>query len=87
MIRPTVLLSPGILGNCMVPSCSARAGVAFGNVLAPSVQDAVFGDDFREDVLCVCTRHYNYLRKHDGVTLGFRKVNGMLRAYVKDESF
>lgn len=90
MSRHTDQQLPTISGNpaeCMVPLCHARTAIWFGNVLSPSVQDAIFGEGFHSDMLAVCTRHYNYLKKRDGVTLGFRKVNGKLRAYVKDESF
>ena len=60
----------------------------FGNVLAPTVQVAIFGEEFNEDVLAVCQRHYRFLRRRDGVALGYkRNSEGKIVAYIKDESF
>jgi hypothetical protein len=66
----------------------------FPNILSPTVFEAVFGYDIlsidwheRDNCLATCQRHYKYLQRKDGVTLGYRKVNGVIRAYVKDESF
>jgi hypothetical protein len=91
MNQPTARLPPGISADgetvCWVPGCSARWGVVCHNVLSPTVQVAIFGEDFDCSVLCLCQRHYKYLRTRDGVTLGYRKVAGKLQAYVKDESF
>ena len=82
---------PGTSANpaeCMVPSCHERVGVWFGNVLAPTVQEAVFGAEFKSDLLAVCRHHYKYLRTRDGVSLGYRRTaDGKTVAYIKDESF
>lgn len=72
----------------MVLGCNARVGVWFHNRLSPSVQAAVFGEDFHGDGLAVCRRHYGFLRTRDGITLGYRRNSeGKTVAYVKDESF
>lgn len=82
---------PGTSGNpteCMVPHCHECVGVWFGNILAPTIQAAVFGDDFHSDLLAVCRRHYRFLRTRDGVSLGYRRNSeGKTVAYIKDESF
>lgn len=82
---------PGTSANpseCMVPTCHERVGVWFGNVLAPTVQAVIFGEDFDADILAVCRRHYRFLRTRDGVSLGYRRTpDGKTVAYIKDESF
>ena len=71
--------------------------------LRPSLVEAIFGislaprDAPREERyqawlayqagLRVCQDHLRKLRRQDGVTLGYRRVNGKLRAFVKDEYF
>lgn len=62
--------------------------------MTPSLFEAVFGYDplsidwhIRENIKAVCQRHYKYLRRKDGIELGYRKINGVTRAYVKTESF
>ena len=37
--------------------------------------------------LQVCGKHYSLLRRADGVEIGYRQVNGKMRAYVKAEHF
>jgi hypothetical protein len=75
-------------GICDVPHCAARWTVIIHDVLAPTVRIAVFGtNDIDSDIFCLCKKHYSYLHRRDGVTLGYRKVNGKLRAYIKEESF
>lgn len=83
-ISPPAAVNPE---RCMVPACKGGVRIWFGNVLGPSVQAAVFGSDFHEDMLATCQKHYNILKRRDGIDLGYRKVNGILRAYVKNEGF
>jgi hypothetical protein len=51
------------------------------------VQAVIFGDDFECDILATCQRHYKYLQRRDGITLGYCRINGVVRAYVKEEGF
>ena len=81
--------------ECQISHCHSRVGIWFAtNGLSPRLFEAVFGYDLMEidwhdrpEMVAVCQRHYKWLRRKDGVTLGYRKVNGKLRAYVKDASF
>jgi hypothetical protein len=72
--------------KCDVPKCPKTWAVVFGNVLGPTIIEAVFGDDPGE-IIKACQHHYNYLKRSDGITLGYRKINGKTMAYVKDASF
>jgi hypothetical protein len=85
-----VLLQPGISAepkHCQVLNCNARWTIVIRDELSPTVRAVVLGEDFDCVIIALCQRHYKYLRTKDGVTLGYRKVRGVLRAYVKDESF
>jgi hypothetical protein len=55
--------------------------------IRPSVIHAVFGDLDYLDGWLVCHRHYKGLRAAGGYTLGWHKVNGKVRAFVKEEHF
>ena len=41
----------------------------------------------QKEVLALCRKHQRLLRRKDGVTLGYHRYNGKLRAYVKEEHF
>jgi hypothetical protein len=53
-----------------------------------TILQAVFGLDAGEgEVVRVCRGHYRKIRSQDGYTLGYTKVNGKIKAYVKEEHF
>jgi hypothetical protein len=73
--------------ECQVLECGDRWMVLLPNKLSPTVAEAAFGDSKPGDLLKVCRPHYRFLKRVDGVTLGWRTVKGKLTPYIKDESF
>jgi hypothetical protein len=91
---PSPSTSPDL---CDVTDCSAAAGVLIhaGQVALP-LRQALLGyeestcyQDWadRPRMYFLCQKHHRYLLRRDGYTLGYRKHNGKIRAYVIEQHF
>jgi hypothetical protein len=82
---------------CDYARCTARAGCYIPvREISLSVREALLG---YEQSQCykgwesnpffygLCAQHYRQLRRKDGYALGYRTINGKIRAYVKEEYF
>lgn len=72
---------------CQALECGDRWMVLLPNKLSPTVAEAAFGDPHPGDLLKVCRPHYRFLKRVDGITLGWTTRNGRSTPYIKDESF
>lgn len=76
---------PTTSGDCEAQGCMQPWATLFPDQkFRPGVIEALFGPEHPGEVFKVCWPHYRMLRRTDGITLGYRKVNGKLRAYVKE---
>jgi hypothetical protein len=75
--------------KCFAPVCPERAATeVLKGLISLPLREAVLGDagtDPRIQFVAVCRKHYRQLHRRDGVTLGYRKVDGKVRAYIKEE--
>lgn len=88
---------PGLSDWCDYRGCAARAGTYIpAGPLNLSLREALFGYEQSEcydgwaanpQFYGLCNTHYRIVKRRDGITLGYRKSRGKLRAYVKEEHF
>lgn len=72
---------------CQATDCGDKWKVWIPNLLTPTICEAVFGDPHPGDMLAVCQPHYRFLKRVDGIDLGWKTINGKTTAYVKNWSF
>ena len=73
---------------CVVSGCKQQwVSLIPTRQIRPSLELALTNSDQLREVLALCREHIRKLRRADGVVLGYRYRNGILRAYVKDEFF
>lgn len=77
----------GIHHLCWAIECTRNWAIVLPNKLSPTICEAVFGESNPGEVVLICQRHYRYLKREEGITLGFRRVGTKMVPYIKDELF